>query len=220
MDDELASAALVEMPPERAAAVLGHIEPDEAADMLADLPDEVVEEILARLPVEHAMALRGLASHPEHSAGALMTTDVMACRAGLTPPRPWCASANGSRAPPPWRPSAWSTTGAGCSAPGPARACAGAARSGACDAHGAGLAPRHRRHRRGRGRPAHDQVRPAGPAGGRRRAAPDRHRDARRRARRHPAGRLDQAPAAPLPLGWGGRRPGWVVAGQAGVVAG
>jgi len=78
MDDELASAALVEMPRERAAAVLGHIEPDEAADMLADLPDEVVEEILARLPGEQALALRGLASHPEHSAGALMTTDVVA----------------------------------------------------------------------------------------------------------------------------------------------
>ncbi len=78
MDDELVSAALVEMPRERAAAVIGHIEPDDAADMLADLPDEVVEEILARLPAELALALRGLASHPEHSAGALMTTDVVA----------------------------------------------------------------------------------------------------------------------------------------------
>jgi len=83
MDDELASAALVEMPRERAAAVLGHIEPDEAADMLADLPDEVVEEILARLPAEQALALRGLASHPEHSAGALKTTDVVALPGGL-----------------------------------------------------------------------------------------------------------------------------------------
>ena len=78
MDDELASAALVEMPRERAAGVIGHIEPDDAADMLADLPDEVVEEILARLPADLALALRGLASHPEHSAGALMTTDVVA----------------------------------------------------------------------------------------------------------------------------------------------
>jgi len=78
MDDELASAALVEMPRERAAAVIAHIEPDDAADMLADLPDEVVEEILARLPAELALALRGLASHPEHSAGGLMTTHVVA----------------------------------------------------------------------------------------------------------------------------------------------
>ena len=78
MDDELVSAALVEMPRKRAAAVIKHIEPDDAADMLADLPDEVAEEILARLPADLALALRGLASHPEHSAGALMTTDVVA----------------------------------------------------------------------------------------------------------------------------------------------
>ena len=78
MDDELVSAALVEMPRRRAAAVIKHIEPDDAADMLADLPDEVVEEILARLPADLALALRGLASHPEHSAGSLMTTHVVA----------------------------------------------------------------------------------------------------------------------------------------------
>jgi magnesium transporter len=83
MNEELASAALVEMPRERAAAVIGHIEPDDAADMLADLPDEIVEEILARLPADLALALRGLASHPEHSAGALMTTDVVALPGAL-----------------------------------------------------------------------------------------------------------------------------------------
>jgi CBS domain-containing protein len=83
MDAELVSAALVEMPRPRAAAVIGHIEPDDAADMLADLPDEVVEEILARLPADRALALRGLASHPEHSAGALMTTDVVALPGAL-----------------------------------------------------------------------------------------------------------------------------------------
>jgi magnesium transporter len=77
MDPELASAALVEMPSRRAAAVIRHIEPDDAADMLADLPDEVAEEILSRLPSDLALALRGLASHPEHSAGALMTTEVV-----------------------------------------------------------------------------------------------------------------------------------------------
>jgi CBS domain-containing protein len=77
MDPELVSAALVEMPRRRAAAVIKHIEPDDAADMLSHLPDEVAEEILSRLPSELSLALRGLASHPEHSAGALMTTDVV-----------------------------------------------------------------------------------------------------------------------------------------------
>ena len=83
MDPEIVSAALVEMPRRRAAAVIKHIEPDDAADMLADLPDEVVEEILARLPADLALALRGLASHPEHSAGALMTTHVVALPGAL-----------------------------------------------------------------------------------------------------------------------------------------
>ncbi|HMK93469.1 MAG TPA: CBS domain-containing protein [Thermoleophilia bacterium] len=84
MDPELATAALVEMPRRRATALIRHIEPDEAADMLADLPDDVAEEILSRLPPERSLALRGLASHPEHSAGALMTTDVVGLSGTLT----------------------------------------------------------------------------------------------------------------------------------------
>ncbi|HMK92958.1 MAG TPA: CBS domain-containing protein, partial [Thermoleophilia bacterium] len=51
---------------------------------LADLPDDVAEEILSRLPAERSLALRGLASHPEHSAGALMTTDVVGLTGALT----------------------------------------------------------------------------------------------------------------------------------------
>jgi magnesium transporter len=75
MDDELRRAVLQEMPRARAAAVLRHVDPDEAADILAELPQEVAEETLELLPVETALTLRHLASHPEHSAGALMTTD-------------------------------------------------------------------------------------------------------------------------------------------------
>ena len=75
MDPELRAVALAEMPPERAAAVLAEIDPDEAADILADLPDPVAEELLTRLPSEAESALRGLASHPEHSAGSLMTIE-------------------------------------------------------------------------------------------------------------------------------------------------
>jgi CBS domain-containing protein len=84
MDPELCTGALAEMPPHRAAAVLRHIDPDEAADMLAELPDEVAEQLLGLLPPDEAGALRGLVSHPEHSAGALMTTDLVALPADLT----------------------------------------------------------------------------------------------------------------------------------------
>jgi CBS domain-containing protein len=84
MDDELRTSVLVDMPRARAAAVLRHVDPDEAADMLAELPEDVVEEVLARVPAATALALRGLASHPEHSAGALMTTEFVALGHGLT----------------------------------------------------------------------------------------------------------------------------------------
>jgi len=84
MDTELRTAALVEMPPARAAAVLRHVEPDDAADILTMLPEDVAEEVLALLPADRALALRGLASHPEHSAGALMTTDLVALPGELT----------------------------------------------------------------------------------------------------------------------------------------
>jgi len=75
MEAELRTAALQEMPIERAALVLERIEADDAADMLSDLPDSVAQELLARLPDKRERDLRRLASHPEHTAGSLMTTD-------------------------------------------------------------------------------------------------------------------------------------------------
>jgi CBS domain-containing protein/sporulation protein YlmC with PRC-barrel domain len=75
MEEGLRSAALQEMPLERAAQVLEHIEADEAADMLSQLPDALAQELLARLPDKREQDLRRLASHPEHTAGSLMTTD-------------------------------------------------------------------------------------------------------------------------------------------------
>ena len=75
MDEELRTAALQEMPLERAAEVLEHIEADEAADILSELPDALAQELLALLPDKREQDLRRLASHPEHTAGSLMTTD-------------------------------------------------------------------------------------------------------------------------------------------------
>lgn len=84
MDMALRGSALAEMPASRAAAVLAEIDPDEAADMLAELPDDVAEALLATLPEKEATAIRGLASHPEHSAGGLMTTDFVVLFGGMT----------------------------------------------------------------------------------------------------------------------------------------
>ena len=77
MNDELAVAALQEMPLERAVTVLEKLETDEAADLLGLLPDDLSQELLARLPDDREEDLRVLASHPEHSAGSLMTTDLV-----------------------------------------------------------------------------------------------------------------------------------------------
>lgn len=84
MEEELRTAALQDMPLERAVAVLEQIEADEAADILSDLPDELAQQILARLPDEREEDLRELASHPEHTAGSLMTTDFVALPLGFT----------------------------------------------------------------------------------------------------------------------------------------
>jgi CBS domain-containing protein/sporulation protein YlmC with PRC-barrel domain len=75
MEEDLRSAALQEMPLDRAAQVLEHIEADEAADALSHLPDTLAQELLTRLPSKREQDLRRLASHPEHTAGSLMTTD-------------------------------------------------------------------------------------------------------------------------------------------------
>lgn len=84
MEEELRTAALQDMPLERAVAVLEEIEADEAADILSDLPDELSQQLLARLPDEREEDLRELASHPEHTAGSLMTTDLVALPVGFT----------------------------------------------------------------------------------------------------------------------------------------
>lgn len=75
MEEGLRTAALQEMPLARAVAVLEQIETDEAADILSELPDDLAQELLARLPDEREEDLRELASHPEHTAGSLMSTE-------------------------------------------------------------------------------------------------------------------------------------------------
>jgi len=84
MEAELRAAALTEMSLERAVRVLAALDADAAADVLADVPDELAEQLLGRLPDERELDLRELASHPEHSAGALMTTELTTVRKGTT----------------------------------------------------------------------------------------------------------------------------------------
>ncbi len=84
MEEDLRSAALQEMPVARAAQVLECVEADEAADILSELPDSLAQELLALLPDKREQDLRRLASHPEHTAGSLMTTDFVMLPRGAT----------------------------------------------------------------------------------------------------------------------------------------
>lgn len=52
---------------------------DEAVDFLDELPFEISQKILQTLPVESASELRELGRYEEGTAGALITTDFLAC---------------------------------------------------------------------------------------------------------------------------------------------
>ena len=201
MDDEERAGALVEMPVERAAKLLEKMDADVAADMLADLPEELAEELLSRQSAQRESDLRRLADHAEDSAGGLMTLEFVAlpvtmavgeALAWLRRERPdqhamsYVYGVDDERR-----------------------------LLGVASLRELVLADQEQPlaammeddlvtvapdARPGGGRPRDDQVQPAGGPGGRRRPAPARHRDAGRRARRHPAGGLEAAPAAPLPL--------------------
>jgi CBS domain-containing protein len=82
MDDEIAADILEEMKPEVAADIIEEMDPDEAADVLSEVEsDEATEAILQHMEdAEEAADIKHLLSYQEGTAGALMTTDVVAVR--------------------------------------------------------------------------------------------------------------------------------------------
>jgi CBS domain-containing protein/sporulation protein YlmC with PRC-barrel domain len=92
LPDEVAADTVEEMSPELQVSVLNSLDdreasdlvedmdPDDAADLLAELPQERVQEILSLLPRSEARELRALLSHPEESAGGLMTPEYLSVR--------------------------------------------------------------------------------------------------------------------------------------------
>lgn len=94
---ELASDALAEMEdgddradllgaldPSKSAELLHELPDDDAADLIGDLEPRDAARILAALPLEDAAELRGLLQYDEETAGGLMTTELVAVRAGMT----------------------------------------------------------------------------------------------------------------------------------------
>jgi magnesium transporter len=96
LPDEMAADTLEEMSPELQVSVMNSLDdqvaselveemdPDDAADLLSDLPQQRAQEILAHLPRSEAQELQGLLSHPEESAGGLMTPEYISVRPDTT----------------------------------------------------------------------------------------------------------------------------------------
>jgi magnesium transporter len=78
-------AALVsELDPERASDLLEYIAPDNAADILGELDAQEAEHLLDLMPAEESRPIRELLRYDEHTAGGIMTTEVLGLPASLT----------------------------------------------------------------------------------------------------------------------------------------
>ena len=72
LEDDEAAGVAIGLPTDLLADVLDEMEPDEAADVLGDLPPTRAAEALAEM--EDAEEVIPLLSHPDETAGGLMTT--------------------------------------------------------------------------------------------------------------------------------------------------
>lgn len=84
VEPEMQAAIVSDLPEERAADILEEMDPDEAADLLQDLPEERREELVDLMEKEEAKDVEELLTHPENSAGGIMTSDFVALPGGLT----------------------------------------------------------------------------------------------------------------------------------------
>jgi len=78
-------AALVsELNPERASDLLERIAPDNAADILGELDAQEAERLLDLMATEESRPIRQLLRYDEHTAGGIMTTEVLGLPVSLT----------------------------------------------------------------------------------------------------------------------------------------
>lgn len=78
MDDEEREAVLRNATPTQAAGFVAGMAPDEAAEVLRDLDDDDRQDILDALPDDARQELSLILSFPDNSAGAAMTTTLVA----------------------------------------------------------------------------------------------------------------------------------------------
>ena len=74
---EITQELLDEVPPEQAADILEEMDPDEAADVLGEMPKHTRSELLEAMDIPEAKEVEDLLRYHPHSAGGLMTPDVI-----------------------------------------------------------------------------------------------------------------------------------------------
>ncbi|MCC7195411.1 MAG: magnesium transporter [Gemmatimonadaceae bacterium] len=84
LKEELRTRLLEEMSPEQAATLVAAMTPDDRADTLEEIGGEHAEDIVEALPAETRAVTERLLLYPPHSAGGLMTTDVVSVPATYT----------------------------------------------------------------------------------------------------------------------------------------
>jgi sporulation protein YlmC with PRC-barrel domain/CBS domain-containing protein len=77
LDKRLKTQLVETLEPGRAADILEEMPPDDAADVLADLPPERSRELLEEMPKREAEEVKGLLQFEGHTAGGMMTTEVV-----------------------------------------------------------------------------------------------------------------------------------------------
>jgi len=74
MDDKVKLRLMEDVSETKATDIIREMEPDEAADLLEDLPDERKEQLISRIDGEARQDLEELLSHPQGTAGSIMTS--------------------------------------------------------------------------------------------------------------------------------------------------
>lgn len=84
LEPDFQKAVMENVPDERAADIVEEMQPDEAADLLNALDDDKRADIVEQMEPEEMLEVQELLSHPENTAGALMTPKFVSVSPGIT----------------------------------------------------------------------------------------------------------------------------------------
>jgi len=84
LEPKIQALLLTTVDTKKALGILEKMPADEVADVLGDIPSERAEELLRLMKPKKATQIRKLLSHPEETAGGLMTTEFIAMPRNLT----------------------------------------------------------------------------------------------------------------------------------------